>query len=183
MLPRNCADRDLPIARYLLVDDSRRKLPFGFAVTSYLPGVTAGLLKNHPDIASLYHQTGALLRSLHEIAMPAYGAFDAQGIVDPLASNADFVRRMIEHSFERFAVMGGDPAVARRLREIVEARFVVIVPHSKGAVFAHDDLHPNNVLAVEDARGKLVLSGLIDFGNARGRSGTRSGQVPVLLGA
>ena len=34
-----------------------------------------------------------------------------------------------------------------------------------GALFAHDDLHPNNVLAVE-TDGKLSLSGLIDFGNA-----------------
>ncbi|KFC66061.1 Aminoglycoside phosphotransferase [Devosia sp. LC5] len=160
-------DRALPIAHYLLVDDSRAKLPFGFAITSYLPGVAAGSLKNHLDIASLYRQTGALLRSLHEVKMPAYGAFGAEGIVDPLASNEASICKRIAHSFEWFVAMGGEPALGERLRDIAEARFDSIVPFSKGAVFAHDDLHPNNVLGVEDESGKLVLSGLIDFGNAR----------------
>lgn len=159
--------KDLPVAQQLLVDESGTKLPFGFVVSNYLPGVTAGTLRDHPDIASLYRQTGALLRSLHEIKMPAYGAFGAEGIVDPVASNEAAMRRRIAYSFERFRAMGGEPALGARLREIVEARFAAIVPHSKGAVFAHDDLHPNNVLAVEDAEGKLVLSGLIDFGNAQ----------------
>lgn len=160
-------DRGLPVAWHLLVDESRTKLPFGFTVTNYLPGATAGALKDHPDIASLYRQTGALLRSLHEIKMPAYGAFGAEGIVDPVTSNEAAIRIRIEHGFERFADLGGEPALGARLREIAEARFAGIVPHSKGAVFAHDDLHPNNVLGVEDESGKLVLSGLIDFGNAR----------------
>lgn len=157
----------VPVARHLLIDESRTKLSFDFLVTSYLPGVTAGTLKDHPDIASLYRQTGALLRRLHEIAMPAYGRFDARGIVDPLASNVDHVRRRIAYGFERFAAFGGDPALGERLRAIAETRLPDIVPFSKGAVFAHDDLHPNNVLAVEDAEGRLVLSGLIDFGNAQ----------------
>ena len=159
--------RGLPVARQLLVDESRTKLPFGFVVTNYLPGLTAGALKDHPDIASLYRQMGALLRALHEIRMPVYGAFGAAGIVDPLVSNGAFVRKLIVNSFEWFAAMGGEPALDARLREIAEARFNSVVPHSRGPVFAHDDLHPNNVLAVEDAPGKLVLSGLIDFGNAR----------------
>ena len=38
---------------------------------------------------------------------------------------------------------------------------------SRGPVFAHDDLNPNNVLAQRDATGRLRLTGLIDFGNAR----------------
>ncbi|MFK4812042.1 phosphotransferase family protein [Devosia sp. ZW T5_3] len=160
-------DRGLPLAQHLLVDESRTKLPFDFVVTNYLPGVTAGALKDHPDIAGLYRQTGALLRSLHEIKMPAYGAFGAEGIVDPLASNEASLRKRIAHSLEWFVAMGGEPALGKRLRDIAEARFTSIVPFSKGAVFAHDDLHPNNVLGVEDASGKLVLSGLIDFGNAR----------------
>jgi aminoglycoside phosphotransferase (APT) family kinase protein len=159
--------KDLPVAQQLLVDESRTKLPFGFVVSNYLPGITAGTLKDHPDIASLYRQTGALLRSLHEIKMPAYGAFGAEGIVDPLASNEAALRKRIVHSFEWFVAMGGEPALGAGLREIAEARFAAIVPFSKGAVFAHDDLHPNNVLGVENADGKLVLSGVIDFGNAQ----------------
>ncbi|GLQ11742.1 hypothetical protein GCM10007913_36740 [Devosia yakushimensis] len=157
----------VPVARHLLIDESRTRLPFDFVVTSYLPGVTAGTLRDHADIASLYRQTGALLRRLHEIAMPAYGRFDGQGIVDPVVSNEEYIGRRIAYGFERFAAFGGDPVLADRLRRIAEARLPDIVPFSKGAVFAHDDLHPDNVLAVEDGHGRLVLSGLIDFGNAQ----------------
>ena len=160
-------DFAVPVTRYLLTDESKQKLPFRFAVTNYLPGVAAGTLKDHPDAASLYRQIGSMLRSLHAIAMPAYGAFDAQGIAAPVASNAAFMRRLIEGVLTQFAAMGPDSGLVTRLRRVVEDRFDAIVPHSQRAVFAHSDLHPNNVLAVEDADGRLRLSGLIDFGFAR----------------
>ena len=160
-------DTGLPVTRYLLVDDTKAKLPFRFAVTNYLAGVTAGSLSGHQDITSLYRQTGELLRSLHAVAMPAYGSFGTEGIAKPVSSNGAFMRGLIDHSFERFAAMGAESVLTSRLRQIVEDRFEEIVPHSHGPVFAHDDMHPNNILGVEDSQGNLVLSGLIDFGNAR----------------
>jgi Ser/Thr protein kinase RdoA (MazF antagonist) len=99
--------------------------------------------------------------------MPAYGAFGADGIVRPVATNAEFVRGLAETAFERFLHFGGDPRLAEKLRHIVEVQFEAIVPQSAGAVFAHDDLHPGNVLFVERPDGRLELSGLIDFGNAQ----------------
>ena len=158
---------ELPITRFLLIDETRSRLPFRFAVTNYLPGVAVGTLQRHADISDLYQQTGALLRKLHTISMPAYGAFDADGIVDPVSSNTEFMRRLIDHAFLRFAAQGANGTLADRLRAILVDGFDAVVPHSRGAVFAHDDLHPNNVLAVERPNGKLTLSGLMDFGNAR----------------
>ncbi|SHF30643.1 Ser/Thr protein kinase RdoA involved in Cpx stress response, MazF antagonist [Kaistia soli DSM 19436] len=157
----------VPVTRYLLIDETRNVLPFRFAITNCLPGVAGGSLKDHRDIASLYRQTGGLLRTLHAIAMPAYGAFGPDGIIDPVSTNAAFIRRIIEDAFGRFAAFGADTHVSARLRAIIEQHFQSVTSHSIGAVFAHDDLHPNNVLAVEDDRGNLVLSGLVDFGNAR----------------
>ena len=158
---------DVPVTRFLLVDDTNRRLPFRYAVTNYLPGITAAALRDHPDIASIHRQTGALLRQLHTIKMPAYGAFDATGIVAPAATNAAFMTGLIEHAFAEMATEGADAALLARLRTIIDDGFDAVVPHSSGAVFAHDDLHPNNVLAVEGPDGRLTLSGLIDFGNAR----------------
>lgn len=158
---------DVPITRFLLVDDSQSRLPFRFALTNYLSGVTVGSLRHHSNVASLYRQTGALLRKLHTVSMPAYGAFDAQGIAAPLPSNAAYMRRLIEHAMTEFVAHGGNGVLAMRLRTILEEGFDAVVPHSKGAVFAHDDLHPNNVLAIEEVDGTLTLSGLIDFGNAQ----------------
>lgn len=157
----------VPITRFLLVDETLNRLPFRFAVTNYLPGATAGSLRDHPDIGSLYRQTGALLRRLHGVAMPAYGGFDATGIAAPLPSNTAYMHGLIEHAFTQFAAHGADDALTARLRVVVADGFDAVVPLSKGAVFAHDDLHPNNVLAVEGEDRKLRLSGLIDFGNAR----------------
>lgn len=158
---------DLPITRYLLVDDSKNHLPVRFAVTNYLPGIMAGSLKTHPDIESLYRQVGAAVRQIHTVNMPAYGHFDANGIVDPTPSNAQFIRRLIEHSFERFAAMGADPSLSRRLRESVEDHFDRVVPYSAGPVLAHDDIYPNNILVLGSETDRLDLSGIIDFGNAK----------------
>lgn len=155
----------LPVPRYLLVDHSLARLPFRYVVTNYLPGLTAGGLRDHRDIASLYRQMGSLLRSVHTISMPAYGRFDADGIADPVSTNTVFVRNRLDGAVRRFIDHGADPKLASRLRDIAEADFDAVVPHSRGAVLAHDDLHPNNVLAIETG-GLLQLSGLIDFGNA-----------------
>ncbi len=157
----------VPVTRTLLVDETRARLPFRFAVTTHLPGVAAGSLKAHPDIASLYRQAGSLLRELHEVAMPAYGPFGPEGIDDPVASNGLFMRRLIDDAFEQFSAFGAEPRLVDRLRIVVEAHFNAVTSASRGPVFAHDDLHPNNLLAVEDGQGHLTLSGLIDFGNAR----------------
>lgn len=161
------SDTDIPVTRYFLVDETKTKLPFRFAITNYLPGVAADTLGDHQDIASLYRQTGQLLRSLHAIEMPAYGALNATGIVNPVPSNTVFVRMIIDQIFKSLPALGADVSLTSDLRSIVEQQFERITLHSNGPVFAHDDLHPNNILALEDANKNLALSGLIDFGNAR----------------
>jgi aminoglycoside phosphotransferase (APT) family kinase protein len=160
-------DLDIPVTRYLVLDETKARLPFRFAVTTYLPGVTADALKDHPDISSVHFEMGALLRKLHSVRMPGYGHIGASGIITPVQTNAEFVRAIIADAFARFRHLGGDAVLAGRLRKIVEERFEDIVTHSAGPVFAHDDLHPGNVLVTETAVGKLALSGLIDFGSAR----------------
>ncbi|MGK9232464.1 aminoglycoside phosphotransferase family protein [Inquilinus limosus] len=158
---------EVPVTRYLMSDGTKTRLPFRFAVTTYLPGVTADALKDHPGISGVHRDMGALLRKLHSVRMPGYGRIGASGIKKPVGTNAEFLRPIIADAFERFRYFGGDAALAGRLRQIVEDRFDEIVPHSTGPVFAHDDLHPGNILVTQAADGTLTLSGLIDFGNAR----------------
>jgi Ser/Thr protein kinase RdoA (MazF antagonist) len=158
---------EIPVTRYLMLDETKTRLPFRFAVATYLPGVTADALKDHPGISSVHREMGALLRKLHSVRMPGYGHIGASGISRPVQTNAEFLRAIIADAFERFRDFGGDAVLARRLRVIVEDRFEDIVTHSAGPVFAHDDLHPGNVLVTKTADGTLALSGLIDFGNAR----------------
>jgi Ser/Thr protein kinase RdoA (MazF antagonist) len=160
-------DLGLPVTHYHLIDQSKTRLPFRFALTNYLPGVPAEDLKDDPEIADVHRQMGALIRKLHAVRMPGYGRLSAEGVMRPTASPVEYMRAIIAETFERFLHFGGDAALAQKLRAIVAARFDAVVPFSTGPVFAHDDVHPNNVLVMRDADGRLTLSGLIDFGNVR----------------
>jgi len=173
----------LPVTRYLVLDESRTRLPFRFAVTNYLPGVAADAFKDHPKVAGVYRQMGVLMRRLHSVKMPSYGQIDATGIWEPVRTNAEFLRKVIGVAFGPFKDFGGDPGLADRLSRIVEDRFDAVVPHSSGPVFAHDDLHPGNVLVTETPDGSLRLSGLIDFGNARAADATFDLAKCLLLSA
>jgi aminoglycoside phosphotransferase (APT) family kinase protein len=166
------ADVDVPVTRYLMLDESRSRLPFRFALTSYLPGESARNFRGHAGSADLYRQAGALLRRLHAIELPAYGAFDADGITRPMRTNAEFLRPMIDHALGRFIYYGGDAVLEERLKAILETHFDAIVIQSRGPVFTHDDLHPGNILVTLSRDGTLALSGLVDFGNARAADAT-----------
>jgi aminoglycoside phosphotransferase (APT) family kinase protein len=155
----------IPMTRYLLIDDSGRRLPFPFSLSHYLPGATLKSFAGHPDYHGGFRQVGTLLRQLHGVKMPGYGAFGAEGIVNARATNADYIGSGTVVCFARFRQHGADAMLADWLEQLVADRFDAIVPHSASAVFAHDDIQPNNVLFVEQG-ALLHLSGLIDFGNA-----------------
>lgn len=159
-------DLGLPVTHYLLFDESRRRLPFRFAITSYLRGASARDFIGDPDAPDIYRQMGALLRRLHAMPMPAFGYIGESGIIDPIATNADYVRAEAARQFGYFRDQGGRDALADQLERLVRTHFDAAT-QSRGPAFAHNDLHPGNVLAERDAGGKLRLTGLIDFGNAR----------------
>jgi aminoglycoside phosphotransferase (APT) family kinase protein len=160
---------DVPVTRYLLVDESCDRLPFPFALTSYLEGTSAMTFAAHPGFSEVLRQIGRLSRRLHEVKLSAYGSFQACGGPASHASNAAYLRELGEATFDRFGSHGGEPELTARLRAIFERAFDAVVPQSGPAVFAHDDLHPANVLVVE-RNGELLISGLIDYGNARASS-------------
>ncbi len=159
-------DLDVPMTRFLASDETRTRMPFRFTVANYLPGRQVMTFKDAPDVGDLYRQMGAMLRKLHTVSVDGYGSFGEAGVVNPAATNAEFVARFFAHGFDRFRHYGGDEALAQRLEQIV-ADHADVIAYSRGAVFAHDDFQPHNVLAERDANGRLRLTGLIDFGNAK----------------
>lgn len=168
---RLLAGIDVPITRFLAFDESRTRLPYRYAVTNFLPGRAVGTFRDEPDVGDLYRQMGALLRRLHTVRLPAFGRFDAEGIVDPVTSNTEFVGGLWQIALERFRHYGAEASLADRLDAIVAAN-MHLTAHGSSAVFAHDDFQPNNVLAERDPAGRLHLTGLIDFGNARAADAT-----------
>ncbi len=159
-------DLDMPVTRFLVSDETRTRLPFRYTVANYLPGRQVMTFKEEPDVGDLYRQMGEMLRKLHSVSVPGYGAFGEDGLVDAAATNSDYIGRFFAHGFDRFRHFGGGEALAERLEAIVAAHAETIA-ESRGAVFAHDDFQPHNVLAERGSDGRLRLTGLLDFGNAR----------------
>ncbi len=159
-------DLDVPMTRFLASDETRTRLPFRYTIANYLPGRQVMTFKDAGDVADLYRQMGAMLRKLHTVPVPGYGAFGEDGLVDPVPTNTEYMNRRFTHGIGRFRHFGGDEALARKLETIFAANADVMA-ESRGAVFAHDDFQPHNVLAERDANGRLQLTGLLDFGNAR----------------
>jgi Ser/Thr protein kinase RdoA (MazF antagonist) len=156
----------LPIPQWLRVDERRTHIPYRFALTTWLPGVTVRSLIGTPHIDAAYRQMGALLRRLHTIPMRAYGYIVADGIRRPQPSNDEYMRFAFSQAFRQFREQGGVDRLARRLEDKAQARFHLL-RSSAGPVFCHDDLRQGNVLAEHARDGSVQLTGLIDFGNAR----------------
>jgi Ser/Thr protein kinase RdoA (MazF antagonist) len=156
----------LPIPRWLRVDERRTCIPYRFALTTWLPGVTVRSLIGMPGIDAAYRQMGALLRRLHTIPMPAYGYIVGDGIRRPQPTNDDYMRAAFSQAFRQFREQGGEEHLTRRLEDKAQSRFHLL-QDGAGPVFCHDDLQPGNVLAEHARDGSVQLTGLIDFGNAR----------------
>lgn len=159
-------DVDIPMTRFLASDETRTRLPFRYTIANYLPGKQVMTFKAEPDVADLYRQMGEMLRKLHTVPVPGYGAFDTDGLHDPVPTNTEYMDRRFTYAIGRFRYFGGDEALAGKL-EAIFAAHADVMAESRGAVFAHDDFQPHNVLAERGADGRLRLTGLLDFGNAR----------------
>jgi Ser/Thr protein kinase RdoA (MazF antagonist) len=165
------ANLGVPITRYLAFDESRTRLPFRYAITNYLPGARVAVFSEAADVADLYREMGGLLRQLHELSLPAFGAFSTDGIVDPIASHNDYIVQLWITVLDRFRHFGATPDLADRLDRIVNEN-IDLVAHTSGPVFAHDDFQPHNILAERNPAGRLRVTGLLDFGNARAADAT-----------
>jgi aminoglycoside phosphotransferase (APT) family kinase protein len=98
----------IPIPRWLRVDERRTRIPFRFALTTWLPGVTVRSLIGTPGIDAAYRQMGALLRRLHAIPMAAYGYIVADGIRRPQPTNDEYMRSAFDQAFRQFREQTGE---------------------------------------------------------------------------
>lgn len=155
-----------PVPEWLRLDETRAILPLRFALLTLLPGRSLRHWMAEPDVGQAYRQMGALLRRVHDISMPAYGYVRGHGIDEPRSTNSDYMTAAFEAVFRRFRDLGGDADLGRNLQRLAQGSFDLF-NESDGPVLCHDDFHQGNVLAMRDRTGRLQLSGLIDFGNAR----------------
>lgn len=114
-------------------------------------------------VAGIYEEMGALLARMHRIPQEAYG-YLTTGILDPCATNAQYMQRQFEMKMREFADLGGDP----NLRKAMEARVrdgAGLFDNCTRPVLCHNDFHEGNVLLHEVA-GRRRIAGFIDVENA-----------------
>lgn len=156
----------VPTPKWLALDQTRTRLPLSFAVTTWLPGRPIREWFGETDLEDLYRQVGALVRAFHVVRMPAYGYLRDQGLVDPEPSNAAYMAGAVERALRRFRDLGGEEDLALQIERLA-AEHADVTAETGGPVLCHDDFHQGNILADRSADGRLEVTGLVDFGNAR----------------
>lgn len=159
----------VPAPRVLAVDDSKRHLDLNYLLMTKLAGVPLGSMEKTIGVErylAAHRQIGALLRSFHEIPMPAFGYIGADGIVTPHVSNRDYLTAQFERKLENYALRGGDPSHVRSIAAVAR-NYAHLLDHCTAAVLCHNDLHAGNVLAEVAADGVVRLRGVLDLENAQ----------------
>ena len=114
-------------------------------------------------VGGIYEQMGALLAGLHRITQESYGYITTH-ILEPEATNADYMQRQFARKLGEFSELGGDPA----LREAAEATVrdgAGLFGNCRQPVLCHNDFHEGNVL-VDQGPGGWKVTGFIDVENA-----------------
>ena len=124
---------DVPVQRWLGIDESRTLLPRRFALMTFLPGENLRLWRSSPDVALLYRRMGGMLRRLHAIPMAAYGYVEDDGITAPYSTNTSYMEHAFDQSFRGFRERDADRELGRRLQAFVRAR-VDLLAFSAGPV-------------------------------------------------
>jgi hygromycin-B 7''-O-kinase len=148
---------DIPIPRVLAADSSRAHWPFGYIVTTYIPGVPWSALRPRLDLEQqerAREQIATALAGLHGITFPTFGDLPPTGAPTPYP----------------------DVLLARaqaRIKSAAHARLLADVLNDRRELFAtitqpcltHDDLHQHNILFTPEGSG-WRLAGILDFDSA-----------------
>jgi aminoglycoside phosphotransferase (APT) family kinase protein len=157
----------IPVPHILLADDSRSLLDLNFVVMTCFAG--RNIRQWEPSLAKdetfdVYRQMGEALRVIHGVTMESFGYLVANGVVQPFASNRDYMLSQFERKLSGFRELGGHPALAAQLDAYL-TRSTGLLDGCQRPVLCHYDFHSGNLLA--DRRdGALQLTGIIDLENA-----------------
>jgi aminoglycoside phosphotransferase (APT) family kinase protein len=156
----------VPSPRFLLADDSRALLPFNFVVMTRLEGERLTICEermSRAQLAATWTQAGAMLRRIHETPMEAFGYLVAGDLVRRSDTNREYMDGLWREKVAEFRARGGEEALASTMGQKWRAR-LDLLDSCAAPKLCHNDFHPGNLLAAQDADG-WRLSGVFDFEN------------------
>lgn len=148
---------DLPVPRILATHSEEHAL-----VLERLEGVPAGEVDD-ADAPELYRELGRLLARLHTIELDGFGYLTADGILEPHATNLDYMRSQFRTRLREFVELGGDARLGSAIAEHVRVREQLLAGPA-APVFCHNDCHEGNV--VVSLVDGVKVTGWFDFENA-----------------
>ncbi|EWM11402.1 phosphotransferase family protein [Kutzneria sp. 744] len=147
-----------PVPTILHLEPDPGVIGRAFTVMTTLPGTPLSETVV-PDIASVYHQLGRLLASIHAISQPGFGYLTTH-VLDPVPDNTSYMARQFTRKLREFLALHGDPALHDRVQSFVAAHCDLFALCG-APVLCHNDIHEGNIL-VSDGR----VTGLVDVENA-----------------
>jgi aminoglycoside phosphotransferase (APT) family kinase protein len=157
----------VPLPEILAADDSKALLPHNFALMTKREGRhVLSLLDELSDLEleEVNRQVGVILRRLHDVTFDAFGYVGVSGVVEPHATNADYMTFQFEKKLREFDRLGGDPKLLHQAERYVRERSDLLID-CLCASLCHDDCHEGNVLVLANDDHWRV-SALLDFENA-----------------
>lgn len=152
--------------KILLADDTRTLIDLNFVLMTKLDGTVLGRREatlTEAQLFAIYAEMGAILRKINDIALDSFGYIGPNGVWTEYPSNRSYMSAQLDRKLKEFCTRGGDPALARQLRDAVVARQhlfdAAVTPR-----LCHYDFHAGNVLVT--SQGEPHLSGIVDFENA-----------------
>jgi hygromycin-B 7''-O-kinase len=155
-----------PIPRVLYADDSGRHLDRGYLVLTLLDGQVLSEVSpdlSDSELAHVYRRLGGLLAMLHRLEQPAFGYVTTE-ILDPVPTNARYMRERFGRKLTEFAEHGGDAALRGAIDRFVASHADAFAA-CPGAVLCHNDFYEGNVL-VARTDDTWQVTGIIDMENA-----------------
>jgi aminoglycoside phosphotransferase (APT) family kinase protein len=155
-----------PVASILAADDSKALISQSFLVMTKLEGQHVLSLLGRLDereLVAINRQIGAILHTLHEARFEEFGYVGTHGVVEPHATNVEYMRFQFDKKLREFDELGGDGDLRRQMQRYVAEREELLVGCPRLS-FCHNDCHYGNVLVLPASDGWRV-SGLLDFEN------------------
>ncbi|MBC9880488.1 aminoglycoside phosphotransferase family protein [Bradyrhizobium sp. INPA01-394B] len=160
--------RDLgtTIPKILLADDTRSVVDLNYVLMTRLDGTVLGRREaalSEAGLFSIYAEMGAALRGINHVTLDSFGYIGPNGVWTAYPTNRAYMSAQLDRKLKEFCARGGDPALAERLRDSVEARQHLFEAATTPRL-CHYDFHAGNVLVT--SRGEPHLTGIVDFENA-----------------